>query len=114
MAQTKQSAHKTPATKTPSTPPKRAPRKKAKPAQRDTVIPAAQSADTSPPRPRGKLGDLLTAVESKTGATLNELSESLGWQPHTARAAITRLRQRGYAIALTDENGRKAYRVQEA
>jgi len=50
------------------------------------------------PHPRGKLGDLLTAIQSKNGATLEEVSRKLKWQPHTARAAITRLRQRGYPI----------------
>jgi len=31
------------------------------------------------PHPRGKLGDLLTAIQSKNGATLDEVSRKLKW-----------------------------------
>ena len=115
MAQTKQSApKKTPAAKrSPAAPAKRAPRKNAKPAQKEAAVPTTLITDTASPRPRGKLGDLLAAVEAANGATLDELSTALGWQPHTARAAISRLRQRGFDIALTEVEGRKAYRIQQ-
>ena len=111
MAQTRQSTRKTPSAKTPSSPAKRAPRRTAKPAQPTATIPAAKNPEPSAPRPRGKLGDLLTAVEGKSGATVTELSEALGWQPHTARAAITRLRQRGYDIVLEGDSGARCYRL---
>jgi DNA-binding MarR family transcriptional regulator len=62
--------------------------------------------------PGGKLGAVLKAIGRKRGATLAELSEATGWQPHTTRAALTRLRQRGFPAALTEEGGRKAYRLQ--
>ena len=63
-------------------------------------------------RPGGKLGVALKAVERKRGATLADLTEATGWQPHTARAAMTRLRQRGFPAVLLEEDGRKAYRLQ--
>jgi DNA-binding MarR family transcriptional regulator len=66
----------------------------------------------APERPSGKLGAVLKAVERKRGATIAELTESTGWQPHTARAALTRLRQRGFPAVLSEEGGRKAYRLQ--
>jgi DNA-binding MarR family transcriptional regulator len=66
----------------------------------------------APERPGGKLGVILKAVERKRGATILELTESTGWQPHTARAALTRLRQRGFPAVLSEEGGRKAYRLQ--
>jgi DNA-binding MarR family transcriptional regulator len=62
--------------------------------------------------PGGKLGVVLKAIGRKRGATLAELTEVTGWQPHTTRAALTRLRQRGFPAALTEEGGRKAYRLQ--
>lgn len=62
-------------------------------------------------RPRGKLATLLSAIEVETGATLDELVAATSWQPHTTRAAITRLRQRGFDIRLEECDGRKAYRV---
>ena len=63
------------------------------------------------PRPKGKLGQLLALIESVHGATLEEVSAELSWQPHSARAAITGLRKRGFGIALTTEADRKAYRI---
>ena len=65
-----------------------------------------------PTRPGGKLGAVLKAIGRKSGATLSELTEATGWQPHTTRAALTRLRQRGFRAELTEEGGRKAYRLQ--
>ena len=69
-------------------------------------------APPAPARPGGKLGAVLKAIGRKRGATLAELADTTGWQPHTTRAALTRLRQRGFPAALTEEGGRKAYRLQ--
>ena len=35
---------------------------------------------------------------TRKGKTIKQCSELLGWQPHTVRAAFTRLRKRGYLI----------------
>ena len=67
-----------------------------------------------PKRPGGKLGDLLTRIESKKGARLDQISATLHWQPHTTRAAITRLRQRGYAIVLKKEGTQRFYKIDRA
>jgi hypothetical protein len=32
------------------------------------------------------------------GATIPNLTEAMGWLPHTTRAALTGLRKRGYAV----------------
>jgi hypothetical protein len=72
-------------------------------------------AGTHPPRrPTGKLGEVLQAISAETGATLPELTSLTGWLPHTARAAVTGLRQRGFPIALIQQDGRKAYRLTDA
>jgi len=63
------------------------------------------------PRPRGKLETVLSAIEADAGATLEELVAATTWLPHTTRAAITRLRQRGFDIQLMTRDGRKAYRL---
>lgn len=65
---------------------------------------------TSRHPPGGKLGKVLEAVEAPGGATLAELVGLTGWQPHTTRAALTRLRQRGHSLHLDTSGGRKAYR----
>ncbi|WP_431285561.1 DUF3489 domain-containing protein [Humitalea sp. 24SJ18S-53] len=62
-------------------------------------------------RPGGKLGQILDAVAAGQGATLVDLIALTGWQPHTTRAALTRLRQRGFALRLVAEGGQKAYRL---
>jgi hypothetical protein len=72
--------------------------------------PAGNYADT-PQRPTGKLAFVLESIERDDGATLSELTERTSWQPHTTRAVLTRLRQRGFPITLDVQNGRKAYRI---
>ena len=65
-------------------------------------------------RPGGKLGRVLDAVAAEDGATLAELAALTGWQPHTTRAALTRLRRRGFDLILGSAEGagdRKAYRA---
>ena len=59
----------------------------------------------------GKLGVVARAVAAPDGAMLEELTGATGWQPHTVRAALTRLRQRGIDARLTTVGDRKAYRV---
>ena len=51
------------------------------------------------PRQHSKAERLLTLLGSGTGASLEEMTDATGWQPHTVRAAMTGLRKRGYAIA---------------
>jgi hypothetical protein len=71
-----------------------------------------KSAERAPPRrPTGKLGEVLQAISVEAGATLDEITTLTGWLPHTARAAVTGLRQRGFPIQLMRQNGRKAYRL---
>ena len=64
-----------------------------------------------PRRPGGKLGILLAAVARPEGATLDDLTAASGWLPHTTRAALTRLRQRGYDVRLADTGTRRAYHL---
>ena len=59
----------------------------------------------------GKLGKIAATVASDQGATMEELVEASGWQRHTIRAALSRLRKRGMPIILAERDGRKAYRV---
>jgi hypothetical protein len=79
---------------------------------RGSVAAAATAANQK--HPTGKLGRVLNAVAATQGASLDELVELTGWQPHTARAALTRLRQRGFAVGLRETADRKAYHLTEA
>lgn len=63
--------------------------------------------------PTGKLGGIVAKIATASGATIDELAASTGWQPHTIRAALSRLRRRGAFIVLAaDADGRKAYRLE--
>ena len=45
------------------------------------------------------------------GATQKQLEKGLGWQPHTVRAAISRLRKEGADVLLDRSGKTPAYRV---
>jgi hypothetical protein len=61
--------------------------------------------------PSGKLGSVLSVLATADGGTLAALVTLTGWLPHTTRAALCRLRQRGYPIQLVGEAGTKAYHL---
>ena len=61
-----------------------------------------------PPRVGSKLDRLLGMVSTDEGATLDELIGATGWLPHTARAALTGLRKRGYDVRLVRGDGETA------
>lgn len=47
-----------------------------------------------------KNAKLIALTKRKGGVSLAAASKNLGWQPHTVRAAISRLRQAGHTITL--------------
>ena len=64
------------------------------------------------PRAGSKAALLLEMLNHEDGATLDALSKALGWQPHTVRAALTRLRQGGTPVVRTErENGSSIFRI---
>ena len=83
-------------------------------AERARAPVAAAATAANQKHPTGKLGRVLNAVAATQGASLDELVDLTGWQPHTARAALTRLRQRGFAVGLRETADRKAYHLAEA
>lgn len=56
---------------------------------------------------------LVRLLKAGAGREIAALSRELGWQPHTTRAALTRLRQAGHAIEKLprQNNGRSRYRI---
>ena len=66
----------------------------------------ATAAPTSPaPRHGTKIAGVIELLQRDQGATLEALIAATGWLPHTARAALTGLRHRGYDVRL--ERGEK-------
>lgn len=59
--------------------------------------------------PGGKLGQVLAAVRGGEGASLSELIAITGWQPHSVRASLTRLRQCGISVDLVQAGEHKRY-----
>lgn len=45
-----------------------------------------------------KLDIILKHLRHKNGASLTALEKATGWQPHSVRAALTRLRKKGNII----------------
>ncbi len=62
--------------------------------------PAAQA-----PRAGTKISQVVGLLQRDDGTTLDEVVAATGWLPHTARAALTGLRHRGYDVRL--ERGEK-------
>jgi hypothetical protein len=54
---------------------------------------------------------VISMLSGKSGATLDALVEATGWLPHTTRAALTGLRQKGFSIERTRENDASIYRI---
>ena len=74
-------------------------------------VTAAESAATpragTAPRQGTKIARVVELLQRDQGANLDELIAATGWLPHTARAALTGLRHRGYDVRLErGEDGR--------
>lgn len=57
---------------------------------------------------QGRLAEMFTAQGT---VLLSAICERFGWQPHTARAAVTRLRRVGLRISPVRVDGEPAYRL---
>lgn len=64
------------------------------------------------PRPGSKLARVLGLLQREQGATLEDLIGATGWLPHSARAALTGLRKRGYDLTRSSTaEGQSTYRL---
>lgn len=64
------------------------------------------------PRVGSKQGQLIAMLSREEGASIAEIATALGWLPHTTRAALTGLRQKGYEIGReTDGERGSLYRI---
>ncbi len=67
------------------------------------------------PREGSKLARVIDLLQRSDGATIPNLTEAMGWLPHTTRAALTGLRKRGYAVIRERiGDGDSAYRISNA
>lgn len=80
----------------------------AKPPAARPVAAAKVGAAKPAPTKKVKLQALLARPK---GATLAQLGKDLGWQPHTVRAEISRLRKRGTEVQLEKGGRTPSYRI---
>ncbi len=77
---------------------------KARPAKADAA--SAPGAGT-------KLATLIDLLSSKSGASIEEMSDATGWQAHSVRGAIAgTLRKKGHVVASDKRDGVRRYRLQ--
>jgi uncharacterized protein DUF3489 len=57
------------------------------------------------PRSGSKQTLIIGLLSREEGATLSDITAATGWLPHTARAALTGLRHKGYALTSSKETG---------
>ncbi|NTZ43990.1 DUF3489 domain-containing protein [Altererythrobacter sp. SALINAS58] len=63
------------------------------------------------PRPTSKSAAVVELLRQPEGVTLEQLTVATGWQPHTARAALTGLKKKGHSVERTKEDGVSRYRI---
>ena len=73
-------------------------------------MPKIQRQTTSTPatktKAKTKKARILSLLKCKSGATIEQIAKATGWQAHTIRAALTRLRQAGIPIERFREDGK--------
>ncbi|MGJ8585988.1 MAG: DUF3489 domain-containing protein [Marinosulfonomonas sp.] len=75
-----------------------------------TGITKSTAAKTVKPNPTKK-ALLLKRLQRRNGATLQQLTAEFGWQPHTVRAAISRLRTAGFKVTRGEGKDASIYRI---
>jgi hypothetical protein len=75
--------------------------------------PAREGIATPPAKPTSKIDQVITLLSRPNGATLDDLVAATGWQPHSARAALTGMKKKGHAINSEKIDGIRRYRVGE-
>ena len=73
--------------------------------------PAAPTPAAELPALSGVQARLAEIFAAQGTVSLAAMCERFNWQPHTARAAVTRLRRAGLRISPVRENGESAYRL---
>ena len=68
---------------------------------------------TKSPKPKTKKAQLIQLLSRKAGADVAMISDKLGWQTHTTRAALSGLRKAGYEVVgeKPGEGKPKRYRI---
>ncbi|MFQ6552650.1 DUF3489 domain-containing protein [Aestuariibius insulae] len=74
----------------------------------------ASPTQAAKPRSKSKLsrrGQLTKLLSRKSGASIAQIQTAFGWQPHTARAAISAQRKAGHRVERTRTEAGPVYRI---
>lgn len=76
--------------------------------------PVAQKSDPKAPntlskQPKSQIA--ISLLSGPEGASLDDLCTATGWQPHSARAFLTGLKNKGYAVDSGKVDGVRRYRA---
>lgn len=61
--------------------------------------------------PATKNQQVIGLLSREAGATLEEMSTLVGWQPHSTRSFMTGLKKKGYVIVNNKVDGIRRYRI---
>lgn len=78
-----------------------------------TTTPSAPEAAPVPKGPSGKLGIVVALMRRPEGATVAQLGEATGWQPHSVRGALAGALKRKHKLTIVGEPGEggRVYRI---
>lgn len=78
----------------------------------DITGPACRTAPRPPRKERAtRKAQLHRILSRKSGATIEQIQKAFGWQPHTARAAISAQRKAGSVIVRSESDKGSVYRI---
>jgi len=74
---------------------------------------AAKAREASAPRNGSKTATVVALLERAKGATLAEIVDKMGWQPHTVRGFMAgAMKKAGYAVeSFKPEGGQRTYKI---
>lgn len=76
-----------------------------------TTAPVAPAEAAPASKAASKQQQLAALVVRDEGATLDQMIAATGWLPHTTRAALTGLKNKGYVITSDKIDGVRTYRA---
>ena len=65
----------------------------------------------TPPKVQTKTEKVLSLLKRDGGVTLAEIGEATNWLPHSARAALTGFRKKGYTVGKAKCDGATRYSI---
>ena len=89
---------------------------RARAARKTSTTLSKAEASRPAPRPGTKQAHLVELLQRESGATINEIVEAIGWQPHSVRGAISGTIKKRLRLSVVSESveGRgRIYRISE-